>query len=139
MRKQNIYFFLSALILALGCGKNDGSKEKKPARGIQVSGESLQNLEKKPEDPKLGKELISPEKYGRLDPFDPVCDRVLKEDVLGLKLEGIILNEDSPTVIINGKIVGLGDSIGPNKVIKIEPNKVLLFDGRQEFELRLGR
>ncbi|MFH1504664.1 MAG: hypothetical protein ABIH08_04695 [Candidatus Omnitrophota bacterium] len=77
------------------------------------------------------------DKYGREDPFNPVFNE--KAIVSSTGLSGIIWDEQNPKAIINGEIIGIGEEIGSNKIIKIEQNKVILSDGSSEFELKLAR
>jgi Tfp pilus assembly protein PilP len=55
----------------------------------------------------------------------------------GLSLIGILWNQESPQAVINDQSVKVGDQIGPNKVVAIMPDKVVLNDGTSDFELDL--
>ena len=55
----------------------------------------------------------------------------------GLNLMGILWDEESPKVIINDEILGIGDDIDGNTIVDIRQNKVILNDGSKDFELRL--
>ncbi|NQT47149.1 MAG: hypothetical protein HQ593_06740 [Candidatus Omnitrophica bacterium] len=55
-----------------------------------------------------------------------------------LKLGGIVWDEEAPTAIIDGEIVGVGDEIEGNIVVEIQPDKVILNDGTKIVELTLG-
>jgi hypothetical protein len=52
-------------------------------------------------------------------------------------LTGIIWDEKSPKALINDAIVGVGDKVGNNTVVKIEKDRVILNDGNKDFELKL--
>ena len=54
-----------------------------------------------------------------------------------LKLNGIIWNKTNPKAMIGDAIVVKGDTVGINKVIDIQPDKVILNDGTKDFELTL--
>lgn len=56
-----------------------------------------------------------------------------------LNLMGIIWDKQAPLAIINDSIVKPGDRMGANRVIAIEPDRVILNDGTKDFELKLGR
>jgi hypothetical protein len=68
----------------------------------------------------------------------------VRKDALGktvpnLNLNGIAWDELSPRAVINNVIVGVGDKVGGYQVVQIEPNRVILNDGVNDFELRVGR
>lgn len=56
-----------------------------------------------------------------------------------LKLIGIVWDKFDPWAIINGNIVKPGAQIGRNKVIQIKEDRVILNNGVEDFELRLGK
>ena len=56
-----------------------------------------------------------------------------------LFLNGIAWDEKTPKAVINNRIVGTGDPIGGHKVKRIEKNRVILSDGINDLELRLGQ
>ena len=56
-----------------------------------------------------------------------------------LSLDGIMWHEANPKAMINGIIVGVGDKIGPNKIVSIKKDRVLLNDGIEDFAIRLER
>lgn len=53
-------------------------------------------------------------------------------------LDGILWDASKPVAIINGEIVGKGDSVGIYVVVEVRPESVLLNDGEKDIELRLG-
>lgn len=55
-----------------------------------------------------------------------------------LTLSGIMWDEENPKAIINNNMVGIGDKVGPNTVVDIKKDRVILNDGTADFELRLG-
>jgi hypothetical protein len=79
--------------------------------------------------------------HGKKDPFGPPkIDSVESdgEDVLaGIRLEGIIWDEDSPIAIINGKVVGVTDEINGAKIIQIKQNEVVLEVNGEKMPLKL--
>ena len=56
-----------------------------------------------------------------------------------LKLIGIIWDKLDPWAIINGRIIKPGASIGKNKVVEIKEDRVILNNGIEDFELKLGK
>jgi hypothetical protein len=52
-----------------------------------------------------------------------------------LRLAGILWDSVKPSAIINDKIVGVGDTIFGNLVVAINPDRVILNDGLNNFEL----
>ncbi len=56
-----------------------------------------------------------------------------------IALTGIIWDKNVPQAVINGEIVKVGDKAGHNTVIAIEIDSVILNDGINDFELRLGQ
>ena len=81
--------------------------------------------------------VLSSDKYGREDPFNPVFER--KVMLSGKGLSGIIWDEQDPKAVVDGNIVGVGDRVGLNTVVEITQDRVILSDGSSEIELRLGR
>jgi type II secretory pathway component PulC len=67
--------------------------------------------------------------HGKKDPFGP--PKMGSQDSLGenilmdLRVEGIIWDEDNPIAVVNGKVVGVGDSVNGVKIIKIKQNEVI--------------
>jgi len=55
-----------------------------------------------------------------------------------LTLAGIIWDKDKPAALINDRIVNVGDRIGGNTVVSIKNDRVLLNDGTNDFELKIG-
>jgi hypothetical protein len=59
-----------------------------------------------------------------------------KQDIL--MVEGIFWDENNPSVMISGNILGVGGKVGAVTVIDIKPNSVVLRDGKGEVELGPG-
>lgn len=71
---------------------------------------------------------------------DPFTGRVYSGEASGpidLQLQGILWDEKKPRALIGGEIVGKGDALGNNVVIKISKDSVLLNDGTNDLELKL--
>ena len=56
---------------------------------------------------------------------------------LDLKLSGILWDEDNPQAIINDEIWEEGQKVGKFKIIEILPEKVIVSDGTEKFELKI--
>ena len=56
-----------------------------------------------------------------------------------LTLSGIVWNKSRPKAMIGDAIVVKGDTIGNNRVVDIQPDKVILNDGTKDFELRIEK
>jgi type IV pilus assembly protein PilM len=52
-------------------------------------------------------------------------------------LTGIFWDEEKPLAIINGKVIGQGQSAGNKKVVQIKRDRVILSDGQNLSEIRL--
>ncbi len=76
--------------------------------------------------------------WGRC-PFSGKAYASSGKPILDLKLTGIIWDEKIPQALINNKIVKAGDILGNYVVIKIDRNSVILNNGAEEIELRLGQ
>lgn len=55
-----------------------------------------------------------------------------------ITLNGILWDDQSPKALIGDHIVGKGDSIGPSVVVDIYRDRVILNNGMEYLELRLG-
>lgn len=73
------------------------------------------------------------------DPFVAKSIPSADEPSFGLHLSGIAWDKESPKVIINDIILGIGDSVGGKTIIEITQDKVILSDGIRNFEIRLGQ
>jgi hypothetical protein len=60
------------------------------------------------------------------------------EAVADLALSGIMWDRTSSYAIINGEIVHVGEAIDGKTIKRIEPNKVILHDGKREYVLELN-
>ena len=56
-----------------------------------------------------------------------------------LVLNGIIWNKTKPKAMIGDVMVAKGETVGGNKVIDIQPKKVVLNDGTKNFELTIEK
>jgi hypothetical protein len=63
---------------------------------------------------------------------------VLGQKQEALMVEGILWDNQSPKVMINGNILGTGEKIGDVTVMDIKTNSVVLKDAEGEFELSPG-
>ncbi|MBI5873093.1 MAG: hypothetical protein HZB36_03000 [Candidatus Omnitrophica bacterium] len=68
---------------------------------------------------------------------DPFSGAILAPSDTGAALSGILWSQEHPLAIINDVIVVIGDKIGPNTVVDIKQDKVVLSDGTKTLELRL--
>lgn len=73
------------------------------------------------------------------DPFFPGAIINHKESPHGLYLSGIVWDAQKSTAIINGKILGIGSTIGTNTVLDIKEDRVILYDGSGNIELELNQ
>ncbi len=73
------------------------------------------------------------------DPFNQY--EIITRDISnsGSALQGIIWDEKSPKAVIDGKIVSTGDRVGGKVVLEILPDRVVLSEGTEKYELRLGK
>jgi len=53
------------------------------------------------------------------------------------RLTGIFWDDKTPSAIINGMVVRIGDEVGGNKIVGITPDSVILNDGLSDFSLKL--
>ena len=71
---------------------------------------------------------------------DPFTLRMISsKSVKGESLSGIIWDDDVPMAVINGQILTVGDSIGGNTLVDIKEESVVLSDGTNQYELKLGQ
>ena len=70
------------------------------------------------------------------DPF--TRGRILRTKLSApdLNLTGMLWDKQIPKVIINNEIFGVGDKVGPNTIVDIEQDRVILNDGSRDFELK---
>ncbi|MDI6758204.1 MAG: hypothetical protein QMD94_00795 [Candidatus Omnitrophota bacterium] len=96
----------------------------KPAIGIGASNK-LTGSDNAKADSVWGRCPFSGETY--------FCD----EEVIGLRLVGIIWDKKGSLAIINNDIVKIGDKIGAVTVVDIKQDRVILNDGSRNIELIL--
>ena len=56
-----------------------------------------------------------------------------------LSLNGIAWDKEKPQAVINGRIVGVGDTVAGQRVVSIKQDRVILNDGVSNIELHLWR
>jgi hypothetical protein len=61
----------------------------------------------------------------------------LGREVVALELQGIVWSSERPTAVINGIVLGLGETVAGFTLLRVEPRGVVLGDGEREIELRL--
>jgi hypothetical protein len=59
--------------------------------------------------------------------------------IAGLKLDGILWDKQKPIAIIAGQVVEIGGKVEGNIVVDIKEDRVILSNGSNNFELKLGR
>ena len=74
--------------------------------------------------------------WGR-NPF--LLEKAEAQAFANVVLNGIAWDEKNPKAIINDRICELGEVVGGRKIVKIEQNRVVLNDGVENLELRLGQ
>jgi hypothetical protein len=56
-----------------------------------------------------------------------------------LRLEGILSDSNKFSAIINDRVVTIGEEIEGNTIVAIKADRVILSDGKKEFELKLSQ
>lgn len=144
---SKIFFFILLLFLFVGCSKQEetgtenlqGSQE--PAQEAQIAPEQEEAMAQQEES----KEPAEDMDRARVNPFlTQEEETALKETgaaipISYLNLSAVLYSPQSSRAIINGQILGLGDSIDNKKVIRIEPEAVVLKDAQGEYIVRLKR
>ncbi|MBI2093290.1 MAG: hypothetical protein HYT88_01000 [Candidatus Omnitrophica bacterium] len=69
--------------------------------------------------------------------FGPRREAAAQEGSLGV-ISGIIWDESSPLVMINGELVGIGQAVGSWKIIAIGPDTVTLQNSKRKINLASG-
>jgi hypothetical protein len=54
-----------------------------------------------------------------------------------LQLKGVFLDQETPMALINDEVVSVGDKIGGSVVSAIKEDRVVLNDGKRDFQLLL--
>lgn len=90
-----------------------------------------QDLLKKQEEVSVNLEL-------KRDPFTAASIAAIQSLPSAPHLNGILWDKNSPMAIVDNAVVKRGDRIGDKVVIDIKQNKVILSDGTQNIELKLG-
>lgn len=102
---------------------------------VTVSGPAAQTRKEiarqgagKPEEPAWGR-----------CPFSGKAYSASGKPVINFRLTGIIWDQKTPQALINNKIVKAGDRFGNYIVVGINRNSVILNNGIEEIQLRLGQ
>ena len=90
------------------------------------------------------KNVVSTDRRARRSQFkvwkrSPFIDGQAASAVSELTLNGIIWSKTKPKAMIGDIMVVKGDTIGGNKVIDIQPKRVILNDGIKDFELKIEK
>lgn len=91
----------------------------------------------------LAEEFIY-DSHSKKDPFSPPVinarEKVSKEVLKGVRIEGIIWDEHKPMAVINDKVVGVGDTVSSARIIGIRQNEVIFdVDGQAvSVKLKMG-
>ncbi len=70
---------------------------------------------------------------------NPFITGLTASTVTKLTLNGIIWNKTKPKAMIGDAIVAKGDTVGADKVVDIQPDRVILNDGTKDFELKIEK
>ena len=94
--------------------------------------------------PEDAKNVVSTERRARRSQFktwkrNPFASGLTASTTTELTLNGIIWNKTKPKAMIGDAIVVKGDTIGANKVVDIQPDRVILNDGTKDFELKIEK
>ncbi|MCX5710734.1 MAG: hypothetical protein NT060_02015 [Candidatus Omnitrophica bacterium] len=95
----------------------------------------------------LAQDAFTYDAKGKRNPFIPLVTpdgRLVKlEQEQGggdLTVQGIIFDKHGVSyAIVNANVVGVGDSVGSYRVLKIMPNKVILIKEGEAFEVDLNK
>lgn len=115
LNKKNLFLFLLFWFLGTACGQDEFVYDSKGKRNPFIP-------------------LVTPE--GRLLKLD-------KQEIAspgGLLIEGIIYDKLGRSfAIVNATVVGIGDSVGNCRVLKIYDNKVVFIKDGEPFEVSLTK
>ena len=94
--------------------------------------------------PQSAKNVISTERLAKRSQFkawkrNPFATGLTASTMTELTLNGIIWNKTKPKAMIGDAMVVKGDTISGNKVVDIQPNRVILNDGTKDFELKIEK
>ena len=112
--------------------------EKKNSPGPLLLGPAALNPQPEPPPPQA--EVKKPPEEALRDPFLPTGSIAATEYKEALKLESILTDPYDPSnsrAMINGNLVQAGDTISGAKVLRIEPERVILKQGDKEIILPL--
>ena len=74
--------------------------------------------------------------WGR-NPF--TFEESMKEKISGIFLTGIAWDAKKPQAVVNGRIVEAGDKLAGYRVVAIKQTSIILDDGSENIEIKLGR
>lgn len=137
-RGMSLFLAILICVLIAGCGKNVPDSEKSKQPYPQVTDHELLAPVNEPQKQDYTEELLSSQKYGRDNPFNPIFNKIDSSKQTTLIIEGIVWDKERPMIIINNEIIGIGDNVDGNTVVEIKDNSVILNDGVKDFELRVG-
>ena len=133
-----IFVLLILITNSIKNNRQDPARNKRPA-ALLLKKEQLPIDKPKEKDKPVYRILEEESKNWELkrDPFS--AGAAISADVSsGLYLDGILWDKEKPLAIISGNIVKRGDKIGRYLVMEIKPAGVVLDDGTNDFELRVG-
>ena len=120
-------------VISLIYGVTSGPKAKKsPAQNTELSPLPAGTAELA--TPVKRRAKLSSFKTWNRSPFIP---KGIKGSSSGLVLSGILGSAPNLKAMINGEVVGKGGRIGPNTVVSITSDGVVLNDGTKDFTLKI--
>ena len=133
-------FVPMCLLLSSGCSKPAQNDNEKPAQRSIKQKTSVKKPEKKP---------FAYSSHGKRDIFVPLVSKdegIISDKTKGivvlklpdLKVEGILFDKDStPFVIINDRILTIGDSVNECEITSITANEIVLIYMNKEYSLKV--
>ena len=125
-----------------GCSRQEESQQPKvPAEEIQAQAQQLKSVMEQ----KKIEVAVQDTNKKRANPFltqeeeNAAKETGAKNPIDYHVLYGVLYSPNASRKIINGQILGVGDSIDNKTVIKIEPEAVILKDAQGEYIVRLKR
>lgn len=144
MRRSYVFLLIIIIFLFSGCKK---------VRNVLIGPEPKSERIRPIEDVDLAKAIIWPKPYQFVptqDPFKPLLGNlsfISTENLQELaekdiKILGILFNEKEPLVLLEKpdetEVFRKGDMLAQYKIIKIEPNKVILEKENKNYVLEIG-
>ena len=124
-------FVWGPVIIGGGSKHKSASKTNNNGKNISIQGSSA-DLIVLARSNERKKAKTSYADWGR-NPF------TISESPKASVLEGIMWDAQNPQAIINGNILGVGDSVGSGEIVDIQQNSVIIRNGTIEKEYRLGQ